>query len=239
MSMENQDYKNTALRALKNRWAPAVLASIVMILITSAIVGATDYKLFTQPLGMPAPFNPKGSLLRTIIFMFVFAPLTIGFANAFKEFVNNADDNVLRNVFRIGFAKWLHNVWTYFLMSLFITLWMFLLIIPGLIKIFSYAMTPFIVVDHPELSANECIDLSRKMMKGRKFDLFYLCLSFIGWFILCIFSLGIGFFWLYPYMEASIVAFYNDVKAPYEPTPEEPAPAPVPSAPESYQPQSE
>ena len=54
------------------------------------------------------------------------------------------------------------------------------------------------------------------MMKGHKFDLFWLFLSFIGWFILAFFTLGIGFLWLVPYVQTSVAGFYEDVKADYE-----------------------
>ena len=77
-------------------------------------------------------------------------------------------------------------------------------------------MTNYILVDKPELSANEAINLSKDMMYGHKFDLFYLYLSFAGWFILCLFTLGIGFLWLYPYVQAAQVSFYLDVKEDYE-----------------------
>ena len=100
-------------------------------------------------------------------------------------------------------------------MELFIGLWTLLLIIPGIIKYFSYAMTPFILKDYPELSANKAIDLSRAMMKDRKFDLFYLILSFIGWYLLAILTFGIGFFWLVPYVQTSMASFYADVKGDY------------------------
>ena len=74
----------------------------------------------------------------------------------------------------------------------------------------------YILVEKPELSANEAIELSIKMMDGRKMDLFLLYLSFIGWAILAIFTLFIGYLWLYPYMYTSLAAFYEDVKADYE-----------------------
>ena len=76
-------------------------------------------------------------------------------------------------------------------------------------------MTPFILKDYPELSANQAINLSMKMMEGRKFDLFYLYLSFIGWGILALFTLGIGYLWLMPYMYTSTAAFYQNVKEEY------------------------
>jgi len=84
------------------------------------------------------------------------------------------------------------------------------------VKAFSYAMTPYILEEHPELSAGEAIDHSRAMMKGHKFDLFWLYLSFIGWILLSIFTLGIGLLWLAPYMQTATAAFYEDVKADYE-----------------------
>ena len=54
------------------------------------------------------------------------------------------------------------------------------------------------------------------MMKGHKFDLFWLFLSFIGWILLSILTLGIGLLWLAPYMYTAQAAFYEDVKADYE-----------------------
>jgi uncharacterized membrane protein len=79
----------------------------------------------------------------------------------------------------------------------------------------AYSLTPYILKDYPELSANQAINLSMKMMKGHKFDLFWLFLSFIGWSILCIFTLGIGYLWLMPYMMTTMAAFYQEVKAEY------------------------
>ena len=99
------------------------------------------------------------------------------------------------------------------LQTIFIFLWSLLFIIPGIVKSYSYAMSYFIKIDHPELSASDCITASRKMMKGHKFDLFYLHLSFIGWFLLSIFTFGIGLLWLCPYVDVATAAFYNDLKA--------------------------
>ena len=95
-------------------------------------------------------------------------------------------------------------------------LWTFLFIIPGIIKAFAYALTPYLLVDCPDLSALQCIKLSNEMMKGHKFDLFYLYLSFIGWILLAILTLGIGMLWLIPYMQTSTASFYLDVKAQYQ-----------------------
>ena len=98
-------------------------------------------------------------------------------------------------------------------MNVFIFLWSLLLIIPGIIKSYSYAMTPYILVDKPELSANEAIEESMRLMSGHKFDLFYLQLSFIGWFILALLTAGIGFLWLTPYYNSTVASFYLSLKA--------------------------
>ena len=103
-----------------------------------------------------------------------------------------------------------------FLVQLFTFLWALLLIIPGIIKAFSYALTPYILLDEPELTARQAITRSCEIMEGRRWKLFCLSLSFIGWGILCLLTFGIGFLWLVPYMNASVAAFYEDARAEYE-----------------------
>lgn len=77
-------------------------------------------------------------------------------------------------------------------------------------------MTVYVLKDEPELKYNAAIEKSMAMMRGHKFDLFYLQLTFIGWALLCILTLGIGFLWLGPYMASSSAHFYQEVKAEYE-----------------------
>ena len=100
-----------------------------------------------------------------------------------------------------------------FLMSLKVWLWSLLLVIPGIIMAHAYAMTPYILEEHPEIGAWEASRVSQKMMRGHKFRLFRLNLSFIGWALLCVPTLGVGFLWLVPYMQMSQAAFYSDLKA--------------------------
>ncbi len=155
-----------------------------------------------------------GSMLYLLFFMI---PVSyIGYPNACRALLVNGDDRITGNSFRLGLKPWLRNWWAYFLMEIKIMLWTFLFIIPGIIKAFAYALTPYLLVDCPDLSALQCIKLSNEMMKGHKFDLFYLYLSFIGWILLAILTLGIGMLWLIPYMQTSTASFYLDVKAQYQ-----------------------
>lgn len=78
---------------------------------------------------------------------------------------------------------------------------------------YAYAMVPYLLRDYPELTATEALRTSRQMMKGHKWDLFVLDFTFIGWMILCCFTLGIGFIWLQAYMSAAHAHFYEDLKA--------------------------
>ena len=219
--MTNQDYKNAALAALKGKWAPAVLATIMILVLlipyfafsfgTQSITEAAQ----TDPTSVPSWFWWGFLGVMAYFLLFVTPIADVGYFNANKLLLKEGDDRVTANMFKIGLNPWLRNFWGLFLMGLKLFLWYLLLIIPGIIKAFGYALTPFLLVDCPELTPLQCIKLSDKMMKGHKFDLFYLYLSFIGWALLGILTLGIGYLWLYPYMYTSVAAFYEDVKAQY------------------------
>ena len=190
----NQDYKNAALAALKGNWPQAVLLSFVFLTIN--IIGAYCFP----------------------IALLVSLPLTVGFYTSFRLLCIEGQANLTENAFKIGFGNYGRHLGGMLLMTLYVLGWSILLIVPGIIKSFSYALTPFILVENPELSANEAIELSMKMMDGHKLDLFILYLSFIGWCLLSILTLYIGMLWVMPYMYTSMAAFYEDVKAEYEST---------------------
>jgi uncharacterized membrane protein len=87
-----------------------------------------------------------------------------------------------------------------------------LLVIPGIVAAYRYSMSFYILSDNPQLSAQEAMNESKRMMNGYKGKLFCLHFSFIGWSILCVLTIGIGFLWLVPYMQASIANFYENLK---------------------------
>lgn len=182
------DYRKQSREALQGKWGPAVLSSVIY----SFIAGSTSFLVVT---------------------LFLACPLEVGYYNALRRNLSGEDD-MLGNMFRIGFKEnYFRNLLGVLLMSLFILLWCLLLIVPGIIMSFAYAMTPFILADEPSLTVTEAIARSRAMMRGHKWQLFCLQFSFIGWALLCILSLGIGFFWLQPYVVGATAAFYEDLKA--------------------------
>lgn len=101
------------------------------------------------------------------------------------------------------------------LISIFTILWTFLFIIPGIIKAFSYSQALYIYKDSVDrgqtMDAFACITASRKMMDGRKMKLFWLQLSFIGWYILGIATAGILFVYVIPYYYQTMANFYLDL----------------------------
>lgn len=101
-----------------------------------------------------------------------------------------------------------------FLRNLYTFLWGLLFLIPGLIKSFAYAMTPFLMAEDPTLTANEAIKLSQEKMRGHKGELFCLGLSFFGWAVLAVLTGGIGEIFLNPYINAAYAAFYRDKISP-------------------------
>ena len=215
----NKEYKNAALAALKGNWAPFVVAVIIMMAFMYVIMGPYLF-VYQVSLGMnQIVISPAFALAAVALYILgmplLTMPLTLGFDYASNRLLVEGDNRAVGNLFRDSFGRWGRKVWGMFLMNFFISLWSLLLIIPGFIKLYAYALTPYILIDNPEISANQAINLSQKMMKGHKFDLFFLHFSFIGWFFLSIFTFGIGLLWLLPYMMTAQAAFYQDVKKEY------------------------
>ena len=98
-----------------------------------------------------------------------------------------------------------------FFVNLYTILWTLLFVIPGIVKGFSYAMTPFILADNPNLTANQAITRSRELMDGHKWELFVLRLTFIGWDIAAALTMNIGHLALNPYKNAAEAAFYREI----------------------------
>jgi uncharacterized membrane protein len=183
---ENAELRAMARTQLKGTW----LAAVGMFLVYSIILGISS-------LVVVGPLILGG-------------PLFLGYTGYFLKKARG-EAVKLENLFD-GFKQFGSSFLLYLLQIIFIVLWSCLLIIPGIVKCFSYSMAFYIMKDNPDIGASEAITQSRKMMVGYKGKLFGLYLSFIGWGILCCLSFGIGFLWLTPYISASTTNFYEDLK---------------------------
>ena len=214
--MTNSELRRMARRHLDGRWGDLVLVTFLYYILSSCIsfpfqVGMDEniWKLFSLPLGWKVPVVGAGCVLLLLLL-----PLQWGyqvtFLRAWRE--EPADISTLF----YGFRDFWRIFSTLFLQQLYILLWTLLLIVPGVVKALSYAMTPYILRDYPELSRRAAIHLSREMMAGNKGRLLLLWLSFLGWAVLALFTCGIGYLWLAPYIGVSEAGFYEDVRQQYE-----------------------
>ncbi len=141
----------------------------------------------------------------------VFNPLEIGCKRFFVK--NLKEDAQIREICYAFDNGYKNNVKIMFFRELHTALWFLLLVIPGIIKAYEYQMIPYILAENPGISKAEAFALSKKMMQGNKWKSFVLDLSFLGWELLDIITLGIlGVFYLSPYEAQTEAALYEAVK---------------------------
>ena len=150
----------------------------------------------------------------SLIVELLLVPLSIGLNAYMIGFVKNDEFN--RDTLFASYEDTYKIIGTNILMSFLIMIGMFFFIIPGIYLAFSYALVPYLLVTHRDLSITETLELSRKMMNGHKLDYFILSISFIGWVLLVPFTLGILLIWLYPYMATTTTKFAVDVIDSYD-----------------------
>ena len=152
------------------------------------------------------------SILSLVFSIFIANPLIVAlrryFIKARKK--QSTKINVVLDIFKKD--SWFRVAITMFLKDIFTFLW-FLTIIGGFIKMYEYAMIPYILGDNPKVKWKEAFILSKQMMKGNKLKLFVLDLSFIGWEILSLFTFGLlNIFYVNPYKVATNVELYDVLK---------------------------
>lgn len=152
-----------------------------------------------------------------IIFSILLIPLTYGalwVCLSFSRGTEMSSKDIIDPY--LSGKQFLRTIGSGIMVFIFTFLWMLLLIIPGIVKSFSYALTPFIMKDDENIGVFDAITLSKKMMAGQKWRLFKLYFSFIGWGIVCMLTFGIAAFFVVPYLAVAFACFYNDVKENYE-----------------------
>lgn len=144
-----------------------------------------------------------------LIRLLVNGPMLLGFCTVFLLLARRSPTKV-GDLFK-GFRRFGTALAALLLTTLFVILWSLLLIVPGIIASYAYAMTFFVLADDPTAGPLEAIKRSKTMMQGNKWKLFCLFWRFFGWTLLCLLTLGIGFLWLVPYMQTTLAHFYDDV----------------------------
>lgn len=187
---ENYELRAMAREQLKGHWGMALLLCLVY----SILGGIFGFIPYVGP----------------IINLVLIGPLTLGLTCCFMKLVRN-EEFIFENLFD-GFKNFAQSFILQLLSAIFISLWTLLLIVPGIIATYKYSMAFYILNDNPEIDSMDAINRSKEMMNGYKWKLFCLHLSFIGWWLLSILTLGIGFLWLIPYIKSSTANFYENLR---------------------------
>ena len=206
------EYRAQARETLKGRWNEMALLMLLIGLITAAfeapsVIGAAADLFWLAPFG--TGMQTLAAFLLTVPLYYAFCNLLLVYARG-----EQLNDSYLAALFKDFAAFWSK----YVLSGLLIGVLILLISIPtlcigGIILALAYSLTPYIIHDNPDMGARDVLKTSRLMMRGHKWQLFVLELTFIGWALLCILTLGIGFLWLTPYQYTSIAHFYEDIKA--------------------------
>jgi len=233
-----EDFRYIAREALRGKWGIAVIAGLIASLLGALGSDGPEVKLnVDMSEGANVSFEYAGqtilstsggindqlsavligsaiyiaiaAILLAAVYFVLGSVIEAGYARFNMDLVDRTEAKI-ETLFTY-FYNWKTTAATRFLKTLYCFLWSLLFIIPGIIASYSYAMTGYILADHPELTASEAIERSKEMMSGNRFRLFCLHLSFIGWAILCAFTMGIGNLWLNPYRQASVAAFYREI----------------------------
>lgn len=189
----NSELRQQAYGALGGNWGQAAIITLVYGLLSGGCSTLTQH------------VHPSFGIISLLLI-----PLGYGFTVLFLDMLRGLKLDFGR-LFD-GYKDFGRIFGTGLLVGIYTFLWMLLLIIPGIIKSYSYSMTSYILKDYPELQYNAAIEKSMAMMSGYKMKLFLMDLSFIGWAILCCLTLGIGFLFLGPYIETSHAAFYEELR---------------------------
>ena len=193
---------NSQLRALSrnqldNRiFSGTWITMVILCLVTSAIPAAIN--------GIPA--------IGSIISLLITGPLTLGLAAVCLMIVRSGGKPELKYIV-YGFSKanFLRSFLISLLTAIFVVLWSILFVIPGIVKTYAYSAAYYIALDDDSnrMTAKECLDRSQQLMKGHKWQLFMLDLSFIGWYILGALAFGVGILFVIPYHQMARTNFYD------------------------------
>ncbi len=211
MKKTNSELKDLALSKIDGKWGGLIVVALIFYVLYSVISILSQFVL-TPIIGAPStPDNPATYVTPiglSIITALLIVPLTYGITIIFLDNYRTGEHSL--STYKEGFTS--RVIGTMILQNIYIYLWTLLLIVPGIIKTFSYALTPYILKDNPHLSYNAAIEESMRLMDGNKARLLWLTLSFIGWAILAIFTCGLGMLALLPYYYTTLAAFYEDIK---------------------------
>lgn len=222
---QRKKYKKFALKQLKGRWFVPVIMTLITTIILELFNIPTLVRMFqnddfwtllnysgtdmTEIYSLYSSVSDgSSSWLTTIIQIMVEGIMSFACINVYLKMSRSPEKVTLKS-----FIEGLNNWWRAILASLWrflwVVLWSLLFFIPGIIKSIAYSQMYYILNEYPEVSVTKAMRISMIITYGHKGDLFVTYLSFLGWAILCCFTLGIGALWLEPYMQMTLINAYH------------------------------
>lgn len=198
--MNRVKIKNEAKKIIEgNLWK--ILTPMIIVMVISSLAGGLTQTIFNSE-------TTLGSFCTTLVTL-ALLPLEYGLTVFILKFTRHEEVDY-DEVFKY-YSKFVPIFLLGLLTSIFIGLWSLLLIVPGIIASLSYSQSIYIMIDGEE-EPKKCIDKSKQMMYGYKWDYFNFMISFIGWYLLCIVTLGIALVYVAPYVSVSQALYYEELK---------------------------
>lgn len=235
--MEAYEHRARARAALRGNWVTAVLVYLVAGLLIGSSdspsfnfnlnieAGHVDFSLSQEleqflegTLGLAMPLVLTVSLILLVVRLALSGAMSMGRATYSLNLIDGVEAE-FADLF-VGFRRFYDALIMNVVSILMVFLGMLLFVVPGIILGYAYAMAPYILAETPDISGTEALRLSRQMMKGHKWELFWLELTFIGWHILAAFTFGIGQLFLTPYIDSARTSFYRELTKGGRPKPE-------------------
>ena len=219
MRLGSGTYKEIARDALKGNWLKAAAAGLIagwLGVFSSSLLFIAEYALVAVALIYFLEFLPGfypilfiGTTIVVLIYFFIGGVVRLGYIDFHLALLDRRKTRISRLVSKL--SDWWRVLCAKITLFFALSLGYILCIIPGVIVKYSYAMVPYILEERKDFSVREAFRASKQIMKKHKWELFCLRFSFIGWYILGILTLGIGFIFINPYRYAAEAAFYNEI----------------------------
>ncbi|MDT8336233.1 MAG: DUF975 family protein [Candidatus Izemoplasmatales bacterium] len=214
MKQERSFYRDEARSRLVGRYGEVILYTIIVAVITGIITSLTDT---FRPEIQNGVIVDQGIPALVVLFIFsaisflVSAGITYSTTSLYIDVADGGEFEIFEKL-KSGFVEeYGRNIVLVFMEGLFIFLWSLLLVIPGIIKSYAYNMSMYLAVKDRTLGGVDAITKSKNMMNGNKSDLFLLDLSYIGWYLLSILTLGILLLWVIPRHQTARTLFFNEI----------------------------
>lgn len=223
--MEASAHRANARAALKGNWVNAIIVALLVSLFGNAgtkfniniessqpvQVAPSDemVRIFHQALGIAMPLLITISMVMFVVSLIVSGVLKVGCARYNLNLIDRRESDILDLLTAI--PRFVDALVMHLLETLLTALGLLLLLVPGIMMIYGFAMAPYILSEDPECTGWEALKRSWAMMQGHKLELFWLELTFIGWDILASLTRGLGDLVLNPYKAAARASFYRDL----------------------------